>query len=70
MPIYEFKCNKCEKIFEKILKSTDTSEVTCSFCKSPDVTKQLSSGSFRVGGAAPLSTPLPSAPSCGGSGFS
>ena len=70
MPIYEFECNKCKKTFEKILPTTDISEVTCSYCDSPDVAKQLSSGSFRVGGTAPLASPLPSAPSCGGSGFS
>ena len=70
MPIYEFKCNKCQKNFEKILSSTDISEVTCSHCESSDVTKQISSGNFRVGGATPLSSPLPAAPACGGSGFS
>ena len=71
MPIYEFVCNKCGKEFETILSSTDISAVTCEACKSLDVKKILSTGSFKVGGgSASLSSSLPAAGACGKSGFS
>ena len=31
MPIYSYKCNKCESDFEKLVKNSDE-EVTCSIC--------------------------------------
>lgn len=70
MPIYEYKCNDCENIFEVLSLSSSGEEIIrCSNCKSEKVVKVLSAGSFRLGtGAA-----IPSAPSegCGGnSGFS
>jgi len=71
MPIYEFICNNCGEEFETILPSTDISAVTCDACKSQDVKKMLSTGSFKVGGGpASLSPVGPAASGCGGSGFS
>ena len=29
MPLYEFKCEKCGKVVDKIMKSTDTLIVKC-----------------------------------------
>ena len=46
MPIFEFKCNKCENEFETILfRSDDT--VKCPDCGSEKVIKLLSTCSFK-----------------------
>jgi putative FmdB family regulatory protein len=71
MPIYEFICNKCGEEFETILSSTDITDVNCQACKSPDIKKVLSSGSFKVGGSsASLPSSAPASGGCGRSGFS
>ncbi len=71
MPIYEFSCNKCGERFEKLLSSSDISAVTCTTCKSSDIKKMISSGSFRLKtpGSSTASR-APAAPACGRSGFS
>lgn len=32
MPIYEYKCSKCDKIFEKFQKMNDSSVKKCPYC--------------------------------------
>ena len=32
MPLYEFKCNKCENILEKICKYSEIENQVCSVC--------------------------------------
>ncbi|MCI5194636.1 MAG: zinc ribbon domain-containing protein [Candidatus Electrothrix sp. AW5] len=61
MPIYEYVCAKCTKSFE-ILKtsSNDNETITCPECKSLEVKKTISSGSFRMnsaGASAPCGPP-------------
>jgi len=33
MPIYEFKCKGCSKIFEKLCRSYKTTIIDCPYCK-------------------------------------
>jgi len=33
MPIYEYKCTKCGKEFEKVQRITDEAVLECEFCK-------------------------------------
>jgi putative FmdB family regulatory protein len=36
MPIYTYKCNKCDKIFDEfVLSSCSDEEIICADCKSP-----------------------------------
>jgi len=43
MPIFEYKCRKCNKIFEElILSSNSTNEIKCSECGNKDVIKLFS----------------------------
>ena len=42
MPIYEYKCNDCQCIFEQIKSITDTSAPACPQCNSEKTTRQLS----------------------------
>lgn len=72
MPIYEFRCQKCNKEFENLLSSSSNdalNEVKCPECSSDQVKKIISSSSYRLASSA---SPLPTmAGGCGGgSGFS
>ncbi|MFO7751914.1 MAG: zinc ribbon domain-containing protein [Desulfobacteraceae bacterium] len=52
MPIYEFKCTKCEEFFEVIAKnSSDESEVKCPKCASEQFERVVSTTNYKMGGA-------------------
>jgi len=43
MPIYEYRCNQCEKEFHQlILTRRETTRVRCKFCQSRNLTRLLS----------------------------
>jgi putative FmdB family regulatory protein len=42
MPIYEFKCLKCDLVFEKLFLTLSTRDVTCPACGSEEVEKEYS----------------------------
>ncbi len=42
MPIFEYRCGKCEALFEKIVFK-ESEEIRCPKCGSVEVQKQLSS---------------------------
>lgn len=68
MPIYEFKCDECDNIFEVLtLSARDPEQVTCTKCKSDKVGKVISAGSFRLSSSKDVAAP-PSG--CGRGGFS
>ena len=47
MPIYEYRCNRCKKVFSQLfLKAREVQEAKCIFCSGKDLTRLLSS--FRV----------------------
>jgi putative FmdB family regulatory protein len=49
MPIYEFKCLKCNECFEILFTSAqETAELKCAKCDSQDVERVLSSTNFSV----------------------
>jgi len=44
MPIYEYKCLNCGKLFEKLLlKKEEETKVKCPYCNSQNVKKTVSS---------------------------
>ncbi len=44
MPIYEYRCEKCGRQFERIRRAQDAdAEIECPFCESEDVERVLSS---------------------------
>ncbi|HAM53776.1 MAG TPA: FmdB family transcriptional regulator [Nitrospiraceae bacterium] len=45
MPIYEYRCNACEKDFEKLVYNNQT--IHCPKCGSDDVRKKLSTFGMR-----------------------
>lgn len=55
MPIYEFKCNKCEEFFETlILGGSEDEDVKCPKCASVSFERVLSSTNYAMdtGGAS------------------
>ena len=46
MPIFEYKCNQCEKEFEKLVFAGEENNILCPECKSQDVVKKMSAASF------------------------
>jgi putative FmdB family regulatory protein len=50
MPLYEFTCDKCGKLFEELIRSaTERRRPKCPHCKSPNVHKKFST--FAMSGA-------------------
>jgi len=50
MPIYEFKCKKCENLFEILFMSRNEKiEVFCPSCKSKNVDKMMSVFGGKIG---------------------
>ena len=53
MPIYEFKCSKCEAFFESLLvKSGDQEELTCPECGAAEFERVMSTTNFAMGAGA------------------
>lgn len=50
MPIYEFKCLKCEEFIEiLVVNSKDEAEMKCPKCNSKELERVLSATSYNVG---------------------
>jgi len=51
MPIYEFRCNQCQTIFELLaVQSDDLVAPRCPACRSPEISRVLSK--INVGGSS------------------
>ncbi len=49
MPIYEFECEECGKVFEELVLGNDGSNVKCKNCGSQRVRKLISQVAFKSG---------------------
>jgi putative FmdB family regulatory protein len=72
MPIFEYKCQKCGTVFEKIILSKNNQEeVNCSKCSSNMVQKVISAASLRLSTNTAGSIPMGAHAGCSSpSGFS
>lgn len=52
MPIYEFKCLKCEDCFELLVMGDDQAELSCPKCGSEDFERVLSTTNYAMGTGA------------------
>ncbi len=53
MPIYEFKCLKCEDFFELLIMNNEEQvELTCPSCKSEKFERVLSTTNYAMGAKA------------------
>jgi putative FmdB family regulatory protein len=69
MPIYEFRCTKCDSEFEELVMSSKPealAKVVCPECGSPKVAKKVSTFASSVAGSS--STTAARASSCAPSG--
>ena len=51
MPIYEFKCNACDHVFERLQKLSDADPTICPECGAQQVRRQLTAPAFRLAGS-------------------
>ncbi|MFO7989331.1 MAG: zinc ribbon domain-containing protein [Desulfotignum sp.] len=53
MPIYEFKCSKCDHFFEVIVMGSGKDEtVVCPECQSAEFERVVSTANFAMGGSS------------------
>lgn len=65
MPIFEFICSDCGKLFEELVLSTSSvGEVTCPSCQSQNITKKISTFASRLSGWSSFSFGSTSSSSC------
>ena len=66
MPIYEFKCKKCNHVFEEFVFSSgsDSENIICPVCGENSIDKLMSA--FSATGTSSMGS---GGPSCGPSGF-
>lgn len=44
MPVYEYKCESCKKVFEELIRNNDTeNDLKCPYCGSREFRKLMSS---------------------------
>ena len=71
MPIYEYRCNCCERSFEKLVRlNTPTEEIECPYCEARECERLLSLFSSSSAGDGSSGGSFGSSSGCGGSGFS
>jgi putative FmdB family regulatory protein len=63
MPIFEFKCRKCGAKFEELLRSSDSSSVTCPDCGSSEIKRLMST--FACSGGSGFKTSIAGSGGCG-----
>ena len=51
MPIYEFQCDRCLHVFERLQKLSDPDPDTCPECGKPAIRKRLTAPAFRLSGS-------------------
>ncbi len=51
MPIYEYRCNDCGKVFEAMQKFSDKPVSECKYCSGGSVEKLISRSSFILKGS-------------------
>jgi putative FmdB family regulatory protein len=71
MPLYDFRCQECNKTFEALLTSSSQAaldEVKCPKCGSKNVLKTISASSYRLATTSntPIGKPLGGCVSRGG----
>ena len=67
MPIYEYRCNKCEREFEKYVQSAQA-RIACPGCQSSRVTRRLSVLGVRSAGGAAAPVGMSGSGGCCGGG--
>ena len=67
MPIYEYRCNQCEREFEKYVQSIPAA-IACPGCQSARVTRRLSGFGLRSAGGTSAGGSMAGGGGCCGGG--
>lgn len=51
MPIYEFQCDRCRHVFERLQKLSDSDPDTCPECGEQAIRRRLTAPAFRLSGS-------------------
>lgn len=51
MPIYEFQCNQCGTVFDRLQKLSDPDPTDCPNCQTPEISRRLTAPAFRLAGS-------------------
>ncbi|MFH1626237.1 MAG: zinc ribbon domain-containing protein [Pseudomonadota bacterium] len=71
MPIYEYRCKKCNHVFEELQKMNEGNEnLVCPACGEPRPEKLLSCCNSIGSGESSSFGSMPASPSCASRGFS
>ena len=65
MPIFEFECQKCHRVFEALVRNSQSAQLSCDKCGSKKLRKLVSAFGFTSGGANNASGSSSSGSSCG-----
>jgi putative FmdB family regulatory protein len=70
MPIFEFICQECATPFEELVRSSSAiGEVSCPYCDSSQVTKQISTFASQVTGSTGSFASTSSSAACSSGGL-
>lgn len=59
MPIFEYRCNKCEHVTSFLEKAGSRKAHTCEKCRSKDTEKMFSTFAAKAGGSSASSSSCP-----------
>ena len=65
MPIFEFRCKKCNTTFEELLRSSDSSNVTCPNCGGSEIKRLISTFACTGNGGSCSRTGIAGSGGCG-----
>ncbi len=51
MPAYDYRCQSCQKVFEKTQRISEPAGATCPECGSVDCTRLITGGTFHLKGS-------------------
>jgi putative FmdB family regulatory protein len=51
MPIYEFQCDRCGHVFDRLQKLSDPDPDSCPDCGEPAIRRRLTAPAFRLSGS-------------------
>ena len=58
LKLFDFKCQDCSSVFEKLIEPTDSPAVSCPKCNSVNIARTWTKSTFKVTGAGAYNNKL------------